>query len=170
MLSLHKMLMFMSQKTTKKFHFNRPNICANPCLTPPSNLFMYVRKYIYFILPFLTVCMFDVLRRNGAQKSVQLKVQWPSMPTVLTVQSILLLVSSLHIDHCTAIFDSLVGILKLIQVCSSTDGLNSKFYYLCAFQLCMVLMQWRRIVTGCLVCGECICCSTLRKDTFSNRE
>ena len=110
-----------------------------PCLTPPSNLFMYVRKYIYIILPFLTVCMFDVLRRNGAQKSVQLKVQWPSMPTV---HSFPLLVSYFHTDLCTFTYESLVGILKkLVQICNSTDGLNSKFYYLCAFQLCMVLMQ-----------------------------
>lgn len=53
-----------------------------------------------------------VLGRNGAQKSVQLKVQWPSMPTVPTVQAFSILVSYFHIDLDPLIYKSLTYIMK----------------------------------------------------------
>lgn len=149
------------------------NSCANPFQTPPSNLFMYVSKYVYFILPFLTVCMFDVvLRRNGAQKSVQLKVGWPSMPTVLSrhrkasYQGLLFLT-----DLWTCVHDSLRGICEKKFICLSSDGLIKILSSMCISTVHGAHAVKKDKVTGCSVCGVCICCSIFKRDTqFSNRK
>lgn len=162
--------MFIYHKIIKKNA--SVNTCANPFLGPPSNLFMYVSKYVYIILPFLTVCMFDVvLRRNGAQKSVQLKVWWPSMPTVHSrYRTASYRWFLFHDDICTFKYEWLMGILKKI-ICLSTDGLIKILSSMCISTVHGAHAVKKDKVTGCLVCGGCICCSIFKKDTtFSKRK